>query len=150
MCCLVLAGAVGAESPTLFGAALGVLVASKAYGVTKSSAVPRVLPRAITLVKANSRLGLTGTAAAAASAPIAVALSQIGSAWVLRYAFCLFVAATVLAVLLPARVDSPPARSRSAVRGSAAPARPGAPWYPRWSSAGCVATPGCDSCPASW
>jgi len=106
VCCLLLAGAVGAESPTLFGAALGVLVASKAYGVTKSSAVPRVLPREITLVKANSRLGLTGTAAAAASAPIAVALSQIGSAWVLRYAFCLFVAATVLAVLLPARVDS--------------------------------------------
>ena len=106
LCCLLLAGAVGAQSPTLFLGALGVLVASKAYGVTKSSAVPRVLPRGITLVKANSRLGLTGTAAAAVSAPIAVALSQVGSAWVLRYAFCLFAVATVLAILLPAQVDS--------------------------------------------
>lgn len=106
VCCLSLAGAVRTESPTLFVGALGVLVASKAYGVTKASALPRVLPTGMTLVKGNSRLGLTGTAAAAVSAPIAAALSLLGSQWVLRYAFCLFVVATVLAILLPARVDS--------------------------------------------
>jgi len=105
-CCWALAGAVSTESPTLFLAALGVLVASKAYGVTKASAVPRLVPRDLTLVKTNSRLALTGTAAAAVSAPVAVLLAQIGAAWTLRYAFCLFVAATVLAILLPTRVDS--------------------------------------------
>jgi len=105
-CCLVLAQAVGTDSPTLFLAALGVLVASKAYGVTKASAVPRVLPTGYSLVKGNSRLGLTGTAAAAVSAPIAVLLSLLGSAWVLYYAFALFGAATVLAILLPPHVDS--------------------------------------------
>jgi MFS family permease len=106
-CCWVLAGVVSGEtSPTLFLAALGVLVSSKAYGVTKASAVPRLVPPGLTLVKTNSRLGLTGTAAAAVSAPIALLLAQIGPQWVLRYAFCLFVTATVLAILLPAQVDS--------------------------------------------
>ncbi len=106
ICCLLLAGAVADQSAGLFIGALGVLVASKAYGVTKASAVPRVLPSGFTLVKANSRLGLTGTAAAAISAPIAIGLSLVGPAWVLRYAFALFVTATVLAILLPAHVDS--------------------------------------------
>ncbi len=105
-CCWVLAGAVATESPTLFLAALGVLVASKAYGVTKASAVPRLVPPDLTLVKTNSRLALVGTAAAAVSAPIAAGLAQIGAEWTLRYAFVLFVVATVLAILLPARVDS--------------------------------------------
>ncbi len=106
VCCLLLAGAVSTGSTGVFLGALGVLVASKAYGVTKASAVPRVLPVDFTLVKANSRLGLTGTAAAAVSAPIAVGLSLLGSAWVLRYAFVLFAVATVLAILLPPHVDS--------------------------------------------
>ncbi len=105
-CCWVLAGAVATESPTLFLAALGVLVASKAYGVTKASAVPRLVPRDLTLVKTNSRLALVGTAAAAVSAPIAAGLAQIGAQWTLRYAFVLFVVATVLAILLPAKTDS--------------------------------------------
>jgi MFS family permease len=105
-CCWVLAGTVDEESPALFLAALGVLVSSKAYGVTKASAVPRLVPEGLTFVKTNSRMGLTGTAAAAASAPIALLLAQVGAQWVLRYAFCLFVVATVLAILLPSRVDS--------------------------------------------
>ncbi|MBA3719508.1 MAG: MFS transporter, partial [Nocardioidaceae bacterium] len=90
----------------LFLSALGILVSSKAYGVTKSSAVPRVLPTGFTLVEGNSRLSLTGTVAAAVSAPIAIVLAQIGPQWALRYAFVLFAIATALAVLLPAHVDS--------------------------------------------
>jgi MFS family permease len=105
-CCWVLAGAVAADSVWLFPAALGCLVSSKAYGVTRASAVPRVLPQQFTLVKANSRISLTGTAGACVSAPIAVGLAQLGGQWTLRYAFALFVVATVLAILLPARVDS--------------------------------------------
>lgn len=105
-CCWILAGAVATESPTLFLAALGVLVASKAYGVTKAAAVPRLLPPSLTLVRTNSRIALTGTAAAALSAPLAALLAQIGAEWTLRYAAVLFAVATVLAILLPAQVDS--------------------------------------------
>lgn len=105
-CCWALAGAVSAQSVWLFPAALGVLVSSKAYGVTRASAVPRLLPTGFTLVKANSRISLTGTAGAAASAPIAALGARVGAEWALRYAFVLFVVATVLAVLLPDRVDS--------------------------------------------
>lgn len=105
-CCWVLASAVADESAAFYLAALGCLVASKAYGVTRASAVPRLLPSDFTLVKANSRISLTGTAAAAVSAPLAVGASLLGAEWSLRYAFVLFVVGTVLAILLPPRVDS--------------------------------------------
>ncbi len=105
-CCWVLAGSVADESATFFLAALGCLVSSKAYGVTRAAAVPRLLPEEFTLVKANSRISLTGTAAAAISAPIAGLAATIGAEWALRYAFLLFVVGTILAILLPAKVDS--------------------------------------------
>ncbi|MGH3458175.1 MFS transporter [Aeromicrobium sp.] len=105
-CCWVLASAVVEESATFYLAALGVLVSSKAYGVTRAAAVPRLLPAEFTLVKANSRISLTGTAAAAISAPLAVGAAAIGAPWALRYAAVLFVIGTILAILLPARVDS--------------------------------------------
>ncbi|MDR7086014.1 MFS family permease [Aeromicrobium panaciterrae] len=105
-CCWVLAGAVVDESPAFYFAALGCLVASKAYGVTRASAVPRILPPDFTLVKANSRISLTGTAAGAISAPIAIGAAAIGAPWALRYAALLFVIGTILAILLPPRVDS--------------------------------------------
>ncbi|TWG94659.1 hypothetical protein L615_005500000310, partial [Nocardioides sp. J9] len=53
--CWVLAGTLGDGSPWFYVAALGVLVSSKAYGVAKAAAVPRLLPHEITLVKANGR-----------------------------------------------------------------------------------------------
>ncbi len=105
-CCWVLAGSVADESATFFLAALGCLVSSKAYGVTRAAAVPRLLPREFTLVKANSRISLTGTAAAAISAPLAGLGATIGAEWSLRYAFLLFVVGTILAILLPPKVDS--------------------------------------------
>ena len=105
-CCWVLAGAVVDESASFYLAALGVLVSSKAYGVTRAAAVPRLLPTEFTLVKANSRISLTGTAAAAISAPLAVGAAAIGAPWALRYAAVLFVIGTIFAILLPERVDS--------------------------------------------
>jgi hypothetical protein len=105
-CCWVLAGAVVDESASFYLAALGVLISSKAYGVTRAAAVPRLLPTEFTLVKANSRISLTGTAAAAISAPLAVGAAAIGAPWALRYAAVLFVIGTILAILLPERVDS--------------------------------------------
>lgn len=104
--CWALATAVATDSQWLFPAALGVLVASKAYGVTRAAAVPRLLPPALTLVKANARVSLAGVVGAGISAPIAVLASTAGSEWSLRYAFVLFVLATIWAIRLPERVDS--------------------------------------------
>ncbi len=103
--CWVLADAVITGSAALFPAALGCLVASKAYSVTRAAAVPRLLPDQLNLVKANSRISLAGVAGAAISAPLAVAASTFGSQWSLRYGFAVFVCGTILAILLPTRVD---------------------------------------------
>ncbi len=102
-----LAGAIAqGDSPWLFAAALGVLVSSKAYGVTRAAAVPRLLPEGFTLVKANGRVSLAGIVGASVSAPLAGLASLAGSEWSLRYAFLLFVVATVCAIRLPEKVDS--------------------------------------------
>ena len=93
--CWALAGAISTgDSPWLFAAALGVLVSSKAYGVTRAAAVPRLLPEGFTLVKANGRVSLSGIVGATLSAPLAGLASLAGSEWSLRYAFVLFVVAT--------------------------------------------------------
>jgi MFS family permease len=104
--CWTLASAVAAQSTWMYAAALGVLVSSKAYGVTKAAAAPRLVPPGVTLVKANARIGLAGVIGAALSAPIAGAAAYFGAEWSLRYAFLVFVAATIVAIRLPARVDS--------------------------------------------
>lgn len=104
--CWVLAGAIASDSLALFPAALGVLVASKAYGVTKAAAVPRLAPPELGLVKANSRLSLAGLTGAAISAPLAIMASLLGPDWSLRYAFLVFAGATILAILLPPQADN--------------------------------------------
>lgn len=113
--CWVLAQAVATQSEWLFPAALGVLVSSKAYGVTRAAAVPRLQPENLTLVKSNARVSLAGIVGAGVSAPIAGLASLAGPEWSLRYAFALFVVATVLAILLPARVDSSQGEGRLVV-----------------------------------
>lgn len=104
--CWVLAGAVATGSVWLFPAALGCLVAAKAYGVTRSAAIPRLLPPGFTLVNANSRMALAGVAAMAVGGGLAGAVSRIGPDWSLRLAFAIYVVGTVLAIRLPGRVDS--------------------------------------------
>jgi MFS family permease len=104
--CWVLAGAVAADSPLLYPAALGVLVSSKAYGVTRAAAIPRLLPTDLTLVKANGRVSLAGVVGGALAAPLAGGAAYFGAQWSLRLAFLIFVAGTVAAILLPAKVDS--------------------------------------------
>lgn len=101
-----LASIVASESTWLFPIALGCLVSSKAYGVTRAAAVPRLLPESLTLVKANGRLSLAGVVGATVSAPIAALASLAGPEWSLRYAFLLFVLATIWAIRLPPQVDS--------------------------------------------
>lgn len=102
----VLASAVIDDSAWLFPAALGCLVASRSYAVARAAAVPRLLPAGIGLVSANSRLNIAGIVGMVLGGGIAGAASRIGPDWSLRVAFAVFVAATVLAIRLPARVDS--------------------------------------------
>jgi MFS family permease len=94
------------NSVWLFPLALGCLVASKAFTVTQASAVPRLLPDNFSLVSANSRISMAKVGGALVGGGIAVPLSRLGPVWSLRFGFCVFVGATVLAILLSSRVDS--------------------------------------------
>ena len=80
--------------------------ASKAYGVTRSATVPRLLPEGGTLVAANSRISLAGIVAGAIGAGVAARLSLFSLEWSLRVAFVVFCVGMVLALRLPKRVDS--------------------------------------------
>ncbi len=104
--CWVLAGAVVTGSAWLYPVAFGCLVASKAYGLARAASVPRLLPPQVQLVTANSRISLAGVVGAAISGLVAGLLSRVGPEWSLRWAFLVFIAATILAVRLPARIDS--------------------------------------------
>jgi MFS family permease len=103
---LVVSGAVASGGLELYPAALGVLVASKAYGVVRSAVVPRLLPPDFSLVKANSRVTLAGLLATGAAAPVAAGLHALGDPWPLYGAFVIFAAGTFLSFSLPPGVDS--------------------------------------------
>jgi MFS family permease len=103
---LVLSGAVISGSLQLYPAALGVLVASKAYGVVRSAVVPRLLPPNFSLVKANSRVTLGGLLATGVAAPAGAGLQMLGPRWPLYGAFVIFIAGTILSFSLPPKVDS--------------------------------------------
>src|SRR6478752_1977670 len=121
----VLATAVVDESKWMFPAALGVLVASKAYGVTRAAAVPRLLPHEFTLVKANGRVSLAGVVGAGLSAPLAILASNFGPEWSLRYGFLVFVLATIWAIRLPQKVDSSQGEGEMVLTGSTDEVRTG-------------------------
>lgn len=103
---LIISGAAASGSIELYPAALGALVASKAYGVVRSAVVPRLLPPRFSLVKANSRVTLAGLLATGIAAPVGAGLHAIGDAWPLYGAFVIFVAGTFLSFSLPPKVDS--------------------------------------------
>ena len=116
----VIAGAVASKGGfELYPAAFGALICSKAYGVSRSAVVPRVLPPSVTLVRGNARLSMWGIIAAAIAAPIGQALSwATGSpAWTLRLATLFYLAGTVFAFRLPSRVDSNEGEERLRRRG---------------------------------
>ena len=104
--CWVLAEAISGDSGWLFPAALGCLVASKAYNITRAAAVPRLLPAGTTLVAANSRVSMAGVVGAVIGGVIGGLALLAGPEWALRAAFVIFVFGTVQAIRLPARVDS--------------------------------------------
>jgi MFS family permease len=112
-----LAASIHDSSTWLYPAALGCLVASKAYGVTRASAVPRLLPKDVTLVTANSRISLAGLAGATVGAGIAGAFAAIGPEWSLRWAAVVYTIGLVLAIRLPSRVDSPAGEEMTGAEG---------------------------------
>ncbi|MGW0766769.1 MFS transporter [Streptomyces sp. NPDC002676] len=116
---LILSGAVASGGLELYPAALGVLVASKAYGVVRSAVVPRLLPSRFSLVKANSRVTLAGLLATAVAAPVAAGLHAIGDPWPLYGAFVIFLAGTFLSLSLPHKVDSAKGEGRALLAADA-------------------------------
>ena len=110
--CWGMAGAVQhSDTVTLLPAAFGVLVLQKAYGVTRSSVTPRVLPARITLVSANARISLAALIASTAGVGVAAGVSFLagggtaGATWVLRVGTLVYLAAIALGIRLPTRVD---------------------------------------------
>jgi hypothetical protein len=102
----------GASAVTLLPAAFGVLVLQKVYAVTKATVTPRLLPREITLVTANARANLGSLIATSLGAILAVGIDSVmgggsgGSAWVLRVGTFAYLAAMLLGLRLPDRVDA--------------------------------------------
>ncbi len=137
--CWGMAGAVQHnDSLTLLPAAFGVLLLQKAYGVTRSSVTPRLLPSEITLVTANSRCALASLIATTIGVPIAAGIDAIagggsgGAAWVLRVGTIVYLLAMVPGFRLPDGVDEPAEEHA----GQAADAKPpGATAAPAMSGA---------------
>jgi MFS family permease len=97
-------GAVAALA--LYPAALGVLVAGKAYVIAKSAAVPRLVPEGMTLVQANARLTLAVVIAPGLAGGVAIAISKLfGHLMALRFGAGIYVVAAVLALRLPPAAD---------------------------------------------
>ncbi|MFI9364309.1 MFS transporter [Kitasatospora sp. NPDC053057] len=108
-----MAGVISGGGIALYPEALGVLVASKAYGVVRSVVVPRLLPSRLSLVKANSRVTLAGLLATGVAAGVGGVLHLIGPGWPLRGAFLVFVIGTLMAFHLPHTVDSAKGEQRA-------------------------------------
>jgi hypothetical protein len=93
----------------LFPAAFGQLVLSRAYGVARSAAVPRLLPPGLGLSEAGARASLYGTFAGLLVLPIGLLATTVGPEWALRVSMIAFIYGMVTALRLPARADSDPA-----------------------------------------
>jgi hypothetical protein len=92
----------------LYPAAFGVLALSRAYGVARSAAVPRLLPDGVGLSQVGARASVYGTFAGAVVAPIGLAAFWFGPQWPLRVASVIFVVGMVISLRLPPRADSDP------------------------------------------
>jgi hypothetical protein len=80
----------------LYPLALAVLVLSRAYGVARSAALPRVRPDGMGLVQANARLNVAAVAASSVTAGVGALVSKaFGPSWVLYLASVLLLVAGV-------------------------------------------------------
>ncbi|GAA3235830.1 MFS transporter [Dactylosporangium siamense] len=92
----------------LYPAAFGMLVLSRAYGVARSAALPRVLPKGLGLSEAGARASVFGTFAGAIVLPIGLVAAQFGPQWPLRLSIIVFFWGMVTSLRLPPRADSDP------------------------------------------
>ena len=114
----------GTTPISLYTEAFGFLLFQKAYLVTRSAAVPRVVPAGTTLVTANARISTAGVVAMAIAAPVGAGVTHMsGASWALRVAAAVFATGTVLAVALPEQVDSSEGEQRVQLSASAEPRR---------------------------
>jgi hypothetical protein len=111
-----MAGAIGGLG--LYPLALAVLVLSRAYGVARAAAVPRVRPPAIGLVSANARLNIAAVSATLVAVAIGTAFNAVtGSSRLTLYvASVVLLTGGVLALRLPERVDEPARREPGVAR----------------------------------
>jgi len=94
------------EALALYPAAFGVLVGQKTYTIVRSATVPRLLPRELTLVQANSRLTIVGVIGSFAAALVALVITKAGGhQFALRVGALVYAAAAIMALRLPRRAD---------------------------------------------
>jgi len=90
----------------LYPAVFGVMVASRAFGVTRAAGVPRLLPPSVSLVRANSWMNMSGLLAGSVTGGIGAGLTHFaGPQWTLRAAAAIFATGAVLSIRLPKRID---------------------------------------------
>jgi MFS family permease len=90
----------------LYPAALGILVAGKAYSIARSAALPRLVPERMTLVQANARITITGVVAPGVAAAIAVGvITVLGHRTELELGAVVYCIAALFASRLPALAD---------------------------------------------
>lgn len=90
----------------LYPAAFGTLVLSRAYGVARSAAVPRLLPPGMGLSQAGARASVFGTVAGVVAGALGGLLYWLGPEWPLRLATVVFAVGMLVAMNLPPRADS--------------------------------------------
>jgi hypothetical protein len=110
------------ELLVLYPCALGSLVFSKAYGVVRAAAAPRLVPPGMTLTSANARLSIFGLGSTlVAGGVIGVIIKITGSYSLGLYLTAIaFAACAFFAFRLPPQVDS----ANAAPRHPQEPARP--------------------------
>jgi hypothetical protein len=113
---LVLAKTIAGGSLAVYPAAFGCLAASRAYGVSRSAVIPRVLPQGTSLVRANSRINLFTLFATLIATPIGYGLGRLDHAFPLLLAALIFFAGTALSLRLPKHVDSDDGEIRAQLR----------------------------------
>jgi hypothetical protein len=130
--CWGMAGAIH-DAVTVLPAAFGILVLQKTFGVTRAAVTPRLLPSEITLVTANARSNLGSLIATSLGAVLALGVDKIagggggGAAWVLRIGTVIYLAATILGLRLPDRVDATDADTAITIGGQGRGYDPGSP-----------------------
>lgn len=91
----------------LYPGAFAMLILSRAYGVSRSAVLPRLLPKDATLVRSNARVSLAGTVAGLAVGTFgALVVATAGPKWALRLAGLVFLGGALLALRLPRHADS--------------------------------------------